>query len=157
MSYCGAKQLLGFVETVGTNPEILPPPTSTLLSTFLVPHNPDVITILMEFHSLHNIMFSCYILCPRKYSLWFDIFVNLKETLHRKAKICLCRNLSHSYFFCWHFTLIVVSLTVVHPIYSMIIILAPLHLVIWVFGLIGNWCCIICLSFLFIDSCFAWG
>lgn len=59
------------------------------------------------------------------------------------------RNLSHSYFFCWHFTLIVVSLTVVHPIYSMIIILALLHMVIWVFGLIGNWCCIICLSYLF--------
>ncbi|XP_042044352.1 uncharacterized protein LOC121790131 isoform X2 [Salvia splendens] len=38
----GVQKLLGFVETVGSNPESLPPAPSTLLSTFLSPHNPDV-------------------------------------------------------------------------------------------------------------------
>ncbi|XP_047977022.1 uncharacterized protein LOC125219167 [Salvia hispanica] len=38
----GVQKLLGFVETVGSNPELLPPAPSTLLSTFLSPHNPDV-------------------------------------------------------------------------------------------------------------------
>ncbi|PIN00881.1 hypothetical protein CDL12_26617 [Handroanthus impetiginosus] len=42
LSYGGVQKLLGFIETMGTNPELLPPPTSTLLSTFLAPHNPDV-------------------------------------------------------------------------------------------------------------------
>ncbi|KAH6770337.1 hypothetical protein C2S52_015140 [Perilla frutescens var. hirtella] len=42
LSYSGVQKLLGFVETVGTNPELLPPSTSTLLSTFSAPHNPDV-------------------------------------------------------------------------------------------------------------------
>ncbi|XP_057807676.1 uncharacterized protein LOC131022230 isoform X2 [Salvia miltiorrhiza] len=41
LSYGGVQKLLGFVETAGTNPELLPPPTSTLLSTFSSPHNPD--------------------------------------------------------------------------------------------------------------------
>ncbi|XP_041993922.1 uncharacterized protein LOC121744447 [Salvia splendens] len=38
----GVQKLLGFVETVGSNPELLPPAPSTLLSTFVSPHNPDV-------------------------------------------------------------------------------------------------------------------
>ncbi|KAL8479495.1 hypothetical protein ACS0TY_026407 [Phlomoides rotata] len=42
LNYNGVQKLLGFVETVGTDPKILPPSTSTLLSTFLAPHNPDV-------------------------------------------------------------------------------------------------------------------
>lgn len=42
LNYSGIQKLLGFVETVGTDPKILPPSTSTLLSTFLAPHNPDV-------------------------------------------------------------------------------------------------------------------
>ncbi|KAL3641609.1 hypothetical protein CASFOL_012424 [Castilleja foliolosa] len=42
LSYSGIQRLLGFVETTGTDPELLPPPASTLLSTFLAPHNPDV-------------------------------------------------------------------------------------------------------------------
>lgn len=42
LSYGGVQKLLGFVETVGTNLELLPPPTSTLLSTFSAPHNPNV-------------------------------------------------------------------------------------------------------------------
>ncbi|KAI3470331.1 hypothetical protein Pfo_026994 [Paulownia fortunei] len=42
ISYGGVQKLLGFVETTGTNSELLPPPTSTLLSTFLTLHNPDV-------------------------------------------------------------------------------------------------------------------
>ncbi|GFP85192.1 hypothetical protein PHJA_000662900 [Phtheirospermum japonicum] len=41
LSYSGVQKLLGFVETTGTDPELLPPPASTLLSTFLAPHNPD--------------------------------------------------------------------------------------------------------------------
>ncbi|KAL3835078.1 hypothetical protein ACJIZ3_009814 [Penstemon smallii] len=43
LSYEGIQKLLGFVQTIGTNPELLPPPTSTLLSTFLAPHNPDLL------------------------------------------------------------------------------------------------------------------
>ncbi|XP_011091627.1 uncharacterized protein LOC105172005 isoform X4 [Sesamum indicum] len=42
LSYSGIQKLLGFVQTIGTNPESLPPPSSTLLSTFLAPNNPDV-------------------------------------------------------------------------------------------------------------------
>ncbi|KAL0456357.1 UNVERIFIED_CONTAM: hypothetical protein Slati_0974900 [Sesamum latifolium] len=42
LSYSGVQKLLGFVQTIGTNPESLPPPSSTLLSTFLAPNNPDV-------------------------------------------------------------------------------------------------------------------
>ncbi|GER27886.1 60S ribosomal protein L38, partial [Striga asiatica] len=42
LSLIGVQKLLGFVETTGTNPELLPPPASTLLSTFSAPHNPDV-------------------------------------------------------------------------------------------------------------------
>ncbi|CAA0839356.1 RNA-binding ASCH domain protein [Striga hermonthica] len=42
LSYSGVQKLLGFVETTGTNPELLPPSASTLLSTFSAPHNPDV-------------------------------------------------------------------------------------------------------------------
>ncbi|KAK4406262.1 hypothetical protein Sango_0632700 [Sesamum angolense] len=42
LSYSGVQKLLGFVQTIGTNPESLPPPSSTLLSTFLAPTNPDV-------------------------------------------------------------------------------------------------------------------
>ncbi|KAL1544876.1 hypothetical protein AAHA92_21671 [Salvia divinorum] len=38
----GVQKLLGFAETVGSNPELLPPAPSTLLSTFLSPRNPDV-------------------------------------------------------------------------------------------------------------------
>ncbi|KAK3031885.1 hypothetical protein RJ639_035195 [Escallonia herrerae] len=40
--YEGVQRLLGFVHTVGTVPEALPPPRSTLLSSFLLPHNPDI-------------------------------------------------------------------------------------------------------------------
>lgn len=40
LSYEGIQRLLGFVHTVGTVHELLPPPPSTLLSTFLEPHNP---------------------------------------------------------------------------------------------------------------------
>ncbi|EYU41059.1 hypothetical protein MIMGU_mgv1a018485mg [Erythranthe guttata] len=42
LSCGGVQKLLGFVETIGTNPELLPPTTSTLLSTFLATHNPHV-------------------------------------------------------------------------------------------------------------------
>lgn len=44
LSYAGVQKLLGFVDTVGTNPKLLPPPMSALLSAFLMPHNPDVIS-----------------------------------------------------------------------------------------------------------------
>ncbi|XP_075504908.1 uncharacterized protein LOC142542258 isoform X2 [Primulina tabacum] len=40
LSYEGIQRPLGFVHTVGTVPELLPPPPSTRLSTFLEPHNP---------------------------------------------------------------------------------------------------------------------
>ncbi|KAL9162476.1 hypothetical protein ABFS82_07G092200 [Erythranthe guttata] len=42
LSCSGVQKLLGFVETIGTNPESLPPTTSTLLSTFLATHNRHV-------------------------------------------------------------------------------------------------------------------
>ncbi|XP_028111714.1 uncharacterized protein LOC114310016 isoform X2 [Camellia sinensis] len=42
LSYGGLQRLLGFVHTVGTTVEALPPPRSTLLSSFLLPHNPNV-------------------------------------------------------------------------------------------------------------------
>ncbi|XP_073056561.1 uncharacterized protein [Primulina eburnea] len=42
LSYVGIQRLLGFVHSVGTVPELLPPPPSTLLSTFLELHNPHV-------------------------------------------------------------------------------------------------------------------
>ncbi|KAH7834114.1 hypothetical protein Vadar_012830 [Vaccinium darrowii] len=42
LSYGGIQRLLGFVNTVGTTAEALPPPRSTLLSSFLLPHNPNV-------------------------------------------------------------------------------------------------------------------
>ncbi|PSS24056.1 Zinc finger protein like [Actinidia chinensis var. chinensis] len=42
LSYGGLQRLLGFVHTGGTTGEALPPPRSTLLSSFLLPHNPDV-------------------------------------------------------------------------------------------------------------------
>ncbi|KAK2976783.1 hypothetical protein RJ640_027619 [Escallonia rubra] len=40
--YEGVQRLLGFVHTVGTVPEALLPPRSTLLSSFLLPHNPNI-------------------------------------------------------------------------------------------------------------------
>nr|GMD96709.1 uncharacterized protein LOC109179562 [Ipomoea batatas] len=42
MGYRGVQALLNFAQTVGTIPEGLPPPTSTLISSFLLPHNPNV-------------------------------------------------------------------------------------------------------------------
>ncbi|KAI8537436.1 hypothetical protein RHMOL_Rhmol09G0023600 [Rhododendron molle] len=42
LSYGGLQRLLGFVHTVGTTVEALPPPRSTLLSSFMLPHNPNV-------------------------------------------------------------------------------------------------------------------
>ncbi|XP_051133483.1 uncharacterized protein LOC127253092 isoform X2 [Andrographis paniculata] len=42
LSYAGVQKFLGFVETTATNPNLLPPPISTLMSAFLMPHNPDV-------------------------------------------------------------------------------------------------------------------
>ncbi|KAK4406263.1 hypothetical protein Sango_0632800 [Sesamum angolense] len=42
LSYSGVQKLLGFVQTIGTNPESLPLPSSPLLSTFSAPNNPDV-------------------------------------------------------------------------------------------------------------------
>lgn len=42
LSYAGVQRLLGFVCTVGTVSEALPPPTSSLISSFLLPHNPNV-------------------------------------------------------------------------------------------------------------------
>ncbi|KAM3374426.1 putative protein isoform X1 [Capsicum galapagoense] len=41
LSYAGVQRLLGFVCTVGTVSEALPPPTSSLISSFLLPHNPN--------------------------------------------------------------------------------------------------------------------
>ncbi|XP_009786150.1 uncharacterized protein LOC107774304 isoform X2 [Nicotiana tabacum] len=41
LSYAGVQKLLGFVCTVGTVSEALPPPASTLISSFLLPHNPN--------------------------------------------------------------------------------------------------------------------
>ncbi|KAK4370708.1 hypothetical protein RND71_010183 [Anisodus tanguticus] len=41
LSYAGVQRLLGFVCTVGTVSEALPPPASTLISSFLLPHNPN--------------------------------------------------------------------------------------------------------------------
>ncbi|XP_022857963.1 uncharacterized protein LOC111378916 isoform X3 [Olea europaea var. sylvestris] len=38
----GVQRLLGFVQTMGTSTESLPPPPSVLLSSFLLPHNPKV-------------------------------------------------------------------------------------------------------------------
>ncbi|KAG5530675.1 hypothetical protein RHGRI_025590 [Rhododendron griersonianum] len=42
LSYGGLQRLLGFVHTVGTTVEALPPPRSTLLSSFMLLHNPNV-------------------------------------------------------------------------------------------------------------------
>ncbi|XP_052172329.1 uncharacterized protein LOC127788256 isoform X2 [Diospyros lotus] len=42
LSYGGIQRLLGFVHTVGSSVEALPPSRSTLLSSFLLPHNPKV-------------------------------------------------------------------------------------------------------------------
>ncbi|XP_022857961.1 uncharacterized protein LOC111378916 isoform X1 [Olea europaea var. sylvestris] len=42
LSYAGVQRLLGFVQTMGTSTESLPPPPSVLLSSFLLPHNPKV-------------------------------------------------------------------------------------------------------------------
>ncbi|OIT07232.1 hypothetical protein A4A49_63112, partial [Nicotiana attenuata] len=41
LSYAGVQRLLGFVCTVGTVSEALPPAASTLISSFLLPHNPN--------------------------------------------------------------------------------------------------------------------
>lgn len=42
LSYAGVQRLLGFIYTAGTVSEALPPPTSSLISSFLLPHNPNV-------------------------------------------------------------------------------------------------------------------
>ncbi|XP_059632424.1 uncharacterized protein LOC132275059 [Cornus florida] len=42
LSYEGVQRLLGLTGTAGTIPEALPPPRSTLLLSFLLPHNPEV-------------------------------------------------------------------------------------------------------------------
>lgn len=41
LSYAGVQRLLGFIYTAGTVSEALPPPTSSLISSFLLPHNPN--------------------------------------------------------------------------------------------------------------------
>ncbi|XP_015077712.1 uncharacterized protein LOC107021543 isoform X2 [Solanum pennellii] len=41
LSYAGVQRLLGFICTAGTVSEALPPPTSSLISSFLLPHNPN--------------------------------------------------------------------------------------------------------------------
>lgn len=43
LSYGGTKMMLNMTHTVGTISERLPPPTSTLISSFLTPHNPNVL------------------------------------------------------------------------------------------------------------------
>ncbi|KAJ0533171.1 putative protein kinase RLK-Pelle-RLCK-VIII family [Helianthus annuus] len=42
LCYDGIQRLLGISQTVGTVPDALPLPISTLLSTFTLTHNPDV-------------------------------------------------------------------------------------------------------------------
>lgn len=42
LGYEGIQSLLGLKQTVGTIPEALPPPRSTLLSSFALPHNSNV-------------------------------------------------------------------------------------------------------------------
>lgn len=42
LSYAGIHHLLGLADTVGTVSDVLPPPRSTLLSSFMLPYNPDV-------------------------------------------------------------------------------------------------------------------
>ncbi|KAK6914524.1 ASCH domain [Dillenia turbinata] len=42
LGYKGIQRLLGCAHTVGTNPTALPPSRSTLLSSFGLPHNPNV-------------------------------------------------------------------------------------------------------------------
>ncbi|XP_071727794.1 uncharacterized protein, partial [Rutidosis leptorrhynchoides] len=42
LHYDGIQRLLGIAQTVGTIPDALPLPRSTLVSAFSVPHNPDV-------------------------------------------------------------------------------------------------------------------
>ncbi|KAI3692691.1 hypothetical protein L6452_32512 [Arctium lappa] len=42
LHYDGVQRLLGIANTVGTIPDALPPPRSTLLNSFSLPHNPDV-------------------------------------------------------------------------------------------------------------------
>ncbi|KAH9606895.1 hypothetical protein KSS87_019729 [Heliosperma pusillum] len=41
LGYKGIQSLLGLKHTIGTTPEALPPPRSTLLSSFMLPQNPD--------------------------------------------------------------------------------------------------------------------
>ncbi|XP_039010037.1 uncharacterized protein LOC120138688 [Hibiscus syriacus] len=42
LSYEGVQSLLGLAHTTGTITDALPPPKSTLLSSFMLPYNPDV-------------------------------------------------------------------------------------------------------------------
>ncbi|KAK8548109.1 hypothetical protein V6N12_061030 [Hibiscus sabdariffa] len=42
LSYEGVQRLLGLAHTTGTIADALPPPKSTLLSSFMLPYNPDV-------------------------------------------------------------------------------------------------------------------
>ncbi|KAK8366171.1 hypothetical protein V6Z12_A02G104400 [Gossypium hirsutum] len=42
LSYEGVQSLLGLAHTTGTISDALPPPKSTLLSSFMLPYNPDV-------------------------------------------------------------------------------------------------------------------
>ncbi|XP_074320064.1 uncharacterized protein LOC141656870 isoform X2 [Silene latifolia] len=42
LGYKGIQSLLGLKHTIGTTPEALPPPRSTLLSSFMLPQNPNV-------------------------------------------------------------------------------------------------------------------
>ncbi|XXG89366.1 hypothetical protein AAC387_Pa12g1383 [Persea americana] len=42
LSYDGVGSLLGLMHTAGTIPDALPPPRSALLSSFIVPHKPNV-------------------------------------------------------------------------------------------------------------------
>ncbi|XP_034685596.1 uncharacterized protein LOC117914382 isoform X3 [Vitis riparia] len=48
LSYGGVQRLLGFMHTVGTIPEALPPPRSTLLLSFMSPYKPNISGLEVE-------------------------------------------------------------------------------------------------------------
>ncbi|KAF7133398.1 hypothetical protein RHSIM_Rhsim09G0020700 [Rhododendron simsii] len=108
LSYGGLQRLLGFVHTVGTTVEALPPPRSTLLSSFMLPHNPNVcnetITLFVRSVAYH-------ISIPR--SWWFghvccrltdavvrrsDMITVEDSTKNRLAKDAISHLMAHC---CW--------------------------------------------------------
>lgn len=76
LSYGGVQSLLGLAHTAGTVSDALPPPSSTLLSSFTLPYRPDVrLQLAMDYFLVFAAMRRDFLLYLKKF--WLEHLKNI--------------------------------------------------------------------------------